>query len=1136
MKWTAEQSAAIAACDGNVLVSASAGSGKTAVMVERAAALVASKRAEVSELLIMTFASSAAEEMKSRLYLRLAEMMREQGADREYLANQLDKIDSGYICTLHSFCLDLLRMYFYETDLDAQFAVMEPQDVEVLKRAALESVLTEKLETADADFIELLEIFSSSRRDEVFKKTVLTLLEFASGEVDPEAFLKDTLFYAYRNCDALVDFTAKTIAARSKYLLFSCRAFMDRTEREGLKKCTLAAQQIESNLLRLAEADSAEKLRAVLPFVILKLGNADTKTEDRTEAECRLITEFSAFKSEMSKFFSAAAESVMTDAAEINCVSVYAEKHLKVLSEFCLEFSSAFAKKKRDQNAVDFSDFEHYAIKILENDDIAASVAARFRYVFVDEYQDTSRVQERILSRVSTGNNLFAVGDMKQSIYAFRRCDPINFYHKSKLYEETDSGEVIKLNSNFRSEGDVLSFCDGIMRRVMTEDFGASDYAADSMFSCGAKYQPTDDKKVEVHLVVSEGSQKRRAEETVYDIEAAPLVPVDETSRGEGELIAELIDRFCGKRIYDVKTNQWRNATLEDIVILTRSMDTYAKGVAAYLESKRGIPVSAESRETPAEVALLIDLLTVIANPQNDYPLLSVMRSKFFEFTDIELAQISILYRTQQKDGGKFFYSAVEYAAETDGALGDKVREFKTFMSGLRLMSTFASLAEVLDYAISCRGYDSFVLSQKYGEERLRGIETYLTMLEKSHYKFDLTGYLSDLAIGKESDIKSSGSSAGAVRMTTIHRSKGLEFPIVIYMGIGRPFYMPELSDRLVLDADFGGAIDVYDTEARVRTKSRIKKAIAEKLRIKNLQEELRLVYVAVTRAKNYLLISGRIRGDAGGAFDPYGAKCPYDFMKDYFSEYSELSSPYTYRQVEIKEEGGEQEAPHTVQDAPLVQPVDRALASKINASLNFTYPYEDYKLSQKYTVTGIAKQRAEDAAAPPAAILFQPEKTELGNLYHAILEQCDLVRPSMENLESCLTDIKKIKRIEQDTSVDLNVLMRVLTSDLMREIAGMKVYREREFMLYIQPEDIGLSGADRVLVQGKIDLLAVDSDGRALVVDFKSGNIYDKKSAVRMYGRQLELYALAVERVLKIPVKGRIVYSVGTNRHFYCD
>lgn len=1114
MEWTREQRQAIENDGGNVLVSASAGSGKTAVMIERVIRLAVRRGIPVDRILAVTFASDAAEEMQTRLYQALGEEIRKPDADKRFLAKQMELLSMGSICTFHSFCLDVLRTYFYKIDLDPGFKVASPEDTDGIMSTVLDELIRDSIEQGDEEFIELTEIFASGRSDRVLREEILAAYHFATAEADPVDFFQNAFLRLYREHGLIFS----EIVALTKSRLLGYRQKAEKT-RDAALSCNLVktARICEGISQMLAAAETAETYeemkRALSGF---PAGQRKDSVKDLGEIERVVTAEFDALKAGVKGAVDLLNKSLLVySEEEIETARESGLRYLKKFSSVCLDFMRRFSEYKRKKNLVDFSDFEHFALEILKFEEIRKALQDKYEYIFVDEYQDTSRIQEEILSAITSGNNLFMVGDLKQSIYRFRRCEPRIFRRKYKLYTQ-GGGTAIHLNRNFRSRKGILAFTDALMGKVMTERLGGTDYALSDRMTSGE--EPIDCAEI---ILSEEKNQMPPPQPGVYDL-------CEDTGRentafqAEAEIIAECIERALAMKIFDPRTQRERKVKLSDIVILSRNLKNYTDGVRGVLENEYGIPIVSSGDEAAGiEVNLLIDLLSVMDSPKQDLPLLAVMRSVFGGFTDEELAQIKLAYRASG-GSGKFFYDAAEYVRDdVHAALHEKVLHFYESMDRYRKISTFQKLSYVLSLAVSECGYDRYLLSQKYGREKYLKASAFLAKIDAGSYACDLSGFLKGISDGRIK-ISIAGISAGEnVRLMSIHKSKGLEFPIVILMGTGERFNLISKS-VIEIGTDYGGATDHFNVRERIRKPSVFKEFLRIRERKNLIEDELRLLYVAVTRAQNYLFLTGRKKSAQEKIDDLYAATSYLDFlsagMKDRI-------------QIHV---GGEASNIREQDDVPQAEP-KRGLVKEIKKLLTFRYPYESHAaaVSQKYTVSSLlrSENQTRQAAVP---VLFE-EKARLGTAYHAIMEQCDISAPSRENVASVCSRLKSLGIVEENAQIDIALILECLQSPLMRELSQRKIYREKEFMLRVSPSEIGVEGDEPVLVQGKIDLIAVGG-GEAVVVDFKSGKIGGAEQAVRKYQRQLDLYALAVRKILNLPVKHKIIYAIEEKAAYYCD
>lgn len=886
--WTDEQWKAIHAAGQDILVAAAAGSGKTAVLVERIINKILSvdDPVDVDELLVVTFTNASAAEMRNRIGEALEKAINENPASR-HLRRQLSLLNRASISTLHSFCLEVIRKYYYQIDIDPAFRIADDTEADLLRIDVLDELFEEEygLEGNDA-FFALVDTFSGDRSDVRLQEMVLALYDFSMSNPSPKHFL-ESLLAMYQPPEGtaleelpfvrplLFDITLQLEGARSlveKALELSRKPGGPAPRAENYLD---DLKQID--MLLAAGKESWESLyEAMQAFSMTraKTCRGDAFDKELLEQAKNLREQAkNIIKGIQEELFSRQPESFLRDLREM-------APHFGTLARLVEKFADRFSKVKAEKGLVDFADLEHFTLKILGTEteegiliptDAALSYRAHFKEVFVDEYQDTNMVQEAILGLVTrdgeASGNLFMVGDVKQSIYRFRLAEPHLFLQKYRRFtiDGENSGLRIDLNRNFRSRREVLDATNYLFKQIMGEKVGEIVYDADAELVKGAPYPEDEPYPVEVLLISRDGE-----EEPGTDASENPENPFDpsllEQSELEAKAIAAKIKELITERknIYNPKTNQYRPIMYRDIVILLRSMG-WAPQIMEELK-EQGIPVYAELSTgyfEATEISIMLSLLKVIDNPYQDIPLAAVLRSPIVGLNEEELAEIRIC----DKRGS--FYEALKAFVSSSGGkneeLYEKTRGFISRLETWRTKGRQGSLAELI-WQLYCdtRFYDYvgglpggkqrqanlrslYDRARKYEETSFRGLFRFLRFIDRMKERGEDLGAARSL--GEQEDV---------VRIMTIHSSKGLEFPVVFLPGLARQFNFQDLNQFFMLDKEFGLAAKYVNAEKRISYPSLPQLAFRRKKKLEMLAEEMRVLYVALTRSKEklYLLAS----------------------------------------------------------------------------------------------------------------------------------------------------------------------------------------------------------------------------------------------------------------------------------------
>ena len=889
MKWTPEQQKVIETRNANVLVSAAAGSGKTAVLVARILSMITDLEHPVSidELLIVTFTRAAAGEMRERIRLaieaRIEEEEKQEDSPKkeqmlEHLRKQNTLLHHALITTIDSFCAYIVRNYFHLIDLDPSFRVGEEGELRMLQGDVAERILGEAYEEGSEEFHEFVEAFSTGRSDDGLVELIRKLYTFSTSYPYPKEWL---------------------VSCKDAYQISSVKDVEEAPWMQLLKS------DIEKNLEEirmLAEAGIALCRQEDGPYLYEEALSQDLKTveqlleADGFEAQQEVFShlsyarlsgkkmpEASENKKELVKNYRNQIKDGLNEIKEqyFGVPFETAAKYLQeaggpvgVLIDLTLRFSEAFAEKKREKNLLDYSDLEHFALEILihhtengdERSEAAKELSAHFYEVLIDEYQDSNLVQEKLLTAVSRmeegQNNIFMVGDVKQSIYRFRLARPDLFMEKYHSYSQEAGDKVrIDLHKNFRSREEVLAGINFIFYQIMGESLGGVEYDEDAALYAGAVFEENSEpvsRETELLLVESDESEWKQmeTEENIQELEA--------------RLVADKIQEIVGKfQVVDKENGGYRKAEYSDIVILLRTMNGWAENFKKILES-RGIPASVTTKTgyfSAQEVVTVLNYLRILDNPLQDIPFAGVLLNLPDAFTMEELAKIKCAGKESADETLKFFECMLLYE-KTDGEaeIQRKISRFLHQFETLRAKVSYTPIHELLWDIYESLGLIEYYMANALGEQKKANLEMLFEKArdyEKTSYRglFNFVRYIENLQKYQidfgEADI--TASQENTVKIMSIHKSKGLEFPIVFVSGLGKLFNQQDARASLVIHPDLGIGADWIDTKCRTKAPTLLKKAVQRQIQLENLGEELRVLYVALTRAKEKLYLTGAV-------------------------------------------------------------------------------------------------------------------------------------------------------------------------------------------------------------------------------------------------------------------------------------
>ncbi len=1167
MAWTSDQQEAIEYRNGNLLVSAAAGSGKTAVLVERIIRRVTDEQEpiDIDSIVVVTFTRAAAQEMKSRLGMAFEKALEANPGNR-HLLKQLSLIDNARITTIDSFCTYILRNYYNTIDLDPAFRIGDQGELELMKADVFSEIIEEHLSAADSGFDSFVEAFAPGKTIDRLFQIVTGLYNFSQSHPWPEEWLNECrLMYAAADEGQLEELPL--VKDTVSYIVKVCKEAV-RVYDQLMELCTeptgphayydtLKAEREQA--LRLSQCKGFAALAACsnLSFARLKPEkNGDEELKElvkkkRTELKERLL-------GICADYLSGQESDIIKELSDCR-------PYVNVYVDLTIEFTRRYKETKKARNIVDFSDVEHYALDILitrENGretftEVADELAKGFNEIYIDEYQDSNYVQEKILTAVSGERfgqpDMFMVGDVKQSIYKFRMAKPELFMAKYNSYSsEQGPYRKIELHSNFRSRANVLECINDIFYCNMKDSVGGIEYTDEVRLNPGLPFEGED---YSTDIIYA-----RKNEFTGTEVTAA-----------------EICANITAEKIRNV-IKEMPGISYRDIVILLRS-DKASGPVYASILNDHGIPCVYASTtgyfDTP-EITAVMNLLAIIDNPRQEIALASVMRSFFAYFTAEELAMIK---------GGRRrtnLYDCVCQYSLRENETAHKCMEFLEWINSLRSMADIHTIREMISHIVYDTGYYDYEGLKTGGSVKKTNLDMLVEKAadyEKTSYSgvFNFLRYIEKLRKYDVDNIEGGSPSAedDVVRIMSIHKSKGLEFPVVIIGDMGKKYNLRDTSDSILFDSTYGIGMDYVDLERRIRKPVTVKKMIARKIRTENIGEEIRVLYVAMTRAVQKLIMVGTVSNSAAadwksirelGIMDmSYILEHP-DFMditapsvnpgvnKGHFvieqktadsilnyaaAVLNNKSTQLTHRFAELNPDNVSEDGQKAVSDI-----------------LEYKYPYADvFSLKTKYSVSELKHKameeseelEAEQLVAPPDRSKPVPEFIEKaqvsgtfrGNAYHKVFELLDYGKESSpEAIKEQLMQWIEDKRISDDYAqlIDCNHFSRFLNSLLGQNMgqaySSGQLFREQPFIMEVDASyiDSSYTSDEKVLVQGIIDAFYFKNN-KIYVVDYKTDRVERSTEGERVlierYKKQLELYCEALTRVTGRELGGCYIYSV---------
>ncbi|WP_078551481.1 helicase-exonuclease AddAB subunit AddA [Bacillus alkalicellulosilyticus] len=1174
-QWTDDQWKAIDANGNNILVAAAAGSGKTAVLVERLIRKITneSNPVDVDRLLIATFTNAAASEMRKRIGEAIEKELIKKPSSL-HLRRQLSLLQRANISTLHSFCMAVIRKYYYKIDIDPTFRIADDTEAELLREEVMEELFETEYGKDDNDaFYELVDRYSSDRSDNELQILIRRLYDFSRAHPAPALWLSE-LRNAYQVTDSIDELVWTTDIMKDTQLqLQGCLALIQ----QGFELTRLPggpyayAETFEEDLQLVESLQQAttwnelyEKFQTVSFSKLKTIRKNDDVLKDLQD-HAKKIRE--RLKKQVTKLqqelFGRSPELMVKDLKEMAPV-------VSTLVDVVLSFAEGYQTIKKEKGLVDFADLEHFALQILTTDkrqigiyepsEVAYEYKQQFVEVLVDEYQDTNVVQETIVKLVSKDNNMFMVGDVKQSIYRFRLAEPGLFLTKYKQFQKGGDdvpGWRIDLAKNFRSRSEVVDATNFIFRQVMDETIGEIEYDEDAELKLGASYPDYEHMNSEL-LLINRGEPLEASEDEQDGIDEEEEL---ETAQLESRFIAKKIKQLIDSKhqVYDGKTGKFRNITYRDIVILMRSMP-WAQTMTEEFK-QYGIPVYAELSSgyfEATEVSVMMSLLQVIDNPYQDIPLAAVLRSPIVGLEEEELANVRL-----QKRGS--YYDAVKKASETieDNETKRKISNFIENVKRWRTEARQGALSELIWQLYRETGYYDYVGGISAGKQRqanlralydrartyeqtsFRGLFRFLRFIERMQDRGDDLG--AARALGEQEDV---------VRMMTIHKSKGLEFPVVFVAGLAKQFNMMDLRSKVLLHKELGFGTKYIHPKLRITYPSLPQLAIKKRMHLEMIAEEMRVLYVALTRAKEKLYLLGTVK-DAEKAcqnwsmqagvsdwllpdYERVQAKSYLDWVgpavlrhhsaTDYRQQESEAeavcqdSSKWNMAFIDSKElvaldEETEAASENWLEAVKQWEPVqlEETYAKTITEKLDYQYPFSGAaSFRSKQSVTEIKREKTamEDLSDTTFVGSFKAEKadrprfmqkqsltsTEIGTAVHLVMQHIPLQEAvTKETVEQLLGKMiyNELLTEEQSDVINVDAIVAFFETEIgQRLIRAPFVQREIPFSFSLPAKEAYHNWPEHeqevVLVQGVIDCLFTDDKGTVLL-DYKTDAITDR-------------------------------------------
>lgn len=1179
-KWTEEQKQAIETRRCNLLVSAAAGSGKTAVLVERIIQIITAKDdpVDIDKLLVVTFTSAAAAEMRERIAIAITNEL-EKDPSSKNLQRQLTLLSRANITTMHSFCLDVIKNNFHVIELDPAFRILDETEGVLIKNEVLEELFEDKYEEGSQEFLNLVEAYSNSKDDQKLRDIVLNLYRFSMSGPWPEKWLQEKS----------EEFNINTVEELDNSSWMNVLRESIAIELQGI---------IELNRTAIELCNSTEGLEPYLDtfnddaYILMNIENALDKdinslyssiynvafsklkvVRKNKVSDVNIQDRVKAIRDSIKKKIKKLQEDIFINSPEDMLVAIKnSYPFMKTLCDIVIEFKVRFDNAKKERSTLDFNDLEHLCLKILSNEEVGVVENYReyFDEVLVDEYQDSNNVQEAIIDLVSRKNydnpNVFMVGDVKQSIYRFRQAKPELFLDKYNTYNDIEGeNRKIQLYKNFRSRLEVVNGVNFIFKELMSRTVGELEYTDEEALNLGANYPEEDDDSAilggELELHILDKTNELEENKEYSESEEEDINAINLEARIVAHRIKELIAGKDGKvyKVLDKHTGKYRKITYKDIVILLRATKNWSE---IFLDeiSAEGIPIYADTGTgyfESIEIRTIIALLKVIDNPMQDIPMIAVLRSPIVGLSSEELANIRLV------NTDNYYYDNIKIISdneEVDQELSDKCREFLIKLNRWREKALYTPIDEFIWYIYDETSYYGYVGAMPNGvlrQANLRILFQRAKQYEETSFKglFNFINFIDKLrrSSGDMGSAKILGENEDVVRIMSIHKSKGLEFPVVFLCGSGKQFNLMDLNNNILYHDELGLGPDYVDIDKRFSLSTIAKEAIKQKIKLETLSEEMRILYVAFTRAKEKLIITGSTK-----SVDKLASKC---CLSASFSSNNILPSEVIKAKSYLewiclalcKHRDGE--VLRSISDSKDIQLIDDNskwnirlwkntdllvdnseenvdnlndnvdILSKtvdkndeICAKLGYVYKFEDVtKMKSNFSVSDLKKKNYEDDELNSTELyksnielkprFLQEEKglsnSEIGTTMHFIMQSLDLNR--VNNKEEIIEQLETFIKMELISEEEYKViavdkLMMYFESNLGRRVLeahkrDRQVMRELPFYTEIDVRSVDNSLDDnvsdeKVRLQGVIDCFFQDEDKKIVLLDYKTDYI----------------------------------------------
>ncbi|MGN1299010.1 MAG: helicase-exonuclease AddAB subunit AddA, partial [Candidatus Scatovivens sp.] len=1096
------------------------------------------------------------------------------------LQKQIILLKKANICTIHSFCLSIIKNNFFEIDLTSNFRISTEEEIELLKQECLEDLFDKYYEIEDKEFNNLLDIYTGYKDDIKLKDLILKIYSFIQSMPFPMEWLEENILKF--NQDIEKDFSETVWGKILLEDFFENLEYVITTLKQAKKILDVHielgkySEIIQNDLnslkqIKYSKDNKWDELLKKIENLNFERWITDRKIINSAKDEAKQLRDIAKKRIEdiKNKTFLFTSKESLEDISKMYPIF---ESLKKVIYEFDLELK----KIKKEKNIIDFNDIEHYALNILVKKidgkyvptDVAKRYIEKFDEIAIDEYQDSNQVQEYILSTISNGNNMFMVGDVKQSIYKFRQACPELFldkYNKFGIQNKNEFGLKIPLFKNFRSRENIINIVNIIFETIMSNQLGDNvNYTEKEFLNKGAEYEQLDDKSEICIIDLNENESSDNLQKT----EDEKFLDKEEI---EAKFVANKIEELIKSKtkVTDKYTKKLRNIEYKDIVILLRSTSNLSPIYEMELLNKN-IPVYSESSSKyldTIEIQSIMNLLKIIDNPINDIALVSVLRGPIYSFSDNEILEIRVNDREKN-----FYYNLLNIKnINLSTNLVQKVENFIADIEEFRKYSKYLSISELIWKIYIKTGFLNYVLFMPNGSLRQANLKMLFERakeFEKSSYRglYNFIKFIENLK-NNNKDLTSAkiiGENENVVRIMSIHKSKGLEFPYVFLSSTSKKINLKDLNDLILLHQKIGLGPEFIDNKRKIQYSTAPKLAMQLKIKEESIAEEMRILYVALTRAKDKLIITGTVNNYEKELqrkredLNIYNNDLKINklLLKKYISYFDWIHLVYLKndklkKEVELKVYNKGSIKPEDTDNniKTIIRRLDVDVdTEKLEKIINWKYKFMKSTLIPiKTSVSNLKDNNFNvelfnneeidiNKLIPEFVENEKTSATRVGTIIHNVLQSIDFKKEYninlLTNLINNLVMTNQIRK-EEVKFIDKNKILKFLNSNLGRQIKNAnKVYKEVPFCTKINAKKyFDASDDEYILVQGIIDLYFIDNNENIIIVDYKTDFEFNEENLKNKYKNQLELYAIALEKNFNKKIYKKYLYSLFLNK-----